>query len=313
LFGSWNVDFRLLPAIHRLDKLTSGLVILAKSSEIATRYMAQAYHKEYLARVLGEFPLGNEDADGEIIVDQPIACIDRSRGVHAVRAEGGKDAQTAFRRLSFNGHTSVVRCRPRTGRTHQIRVHLQWLGFPIANDRSYGGHSFVSNTCTNTVGEHALMTLPFEPPCTDDAASELVSPLQTRTLQNFRSRIVESARVSVPALPAAAASSAPESASEAAGAETPFPACLPHIASIRRRDSSFDSLCGTCIHGAGWTDACRYPAAIWLHASRYACAEIGADFSVPDPAWARDEFDSRAAMSERVASVSAGMGDADDE
>lgn len=307
-------DGVLSTAIHRLDKLTSGLVILARSSEIATRYMAQAYHKEYLARVLGEFPLGNEDADGEIVVDQPIACIDRSRGVHAVRVDGGKDAQTAFRRISFDGHTSVVRCRPRTGRTHQIRVHLQWLGFPIANDRSYGGHSFVSNTCTNTVGELALMTLPFEPPCTGNAASdEQVASLQMHTLQNFRSRIDESARVSLPALLAAASSSAPETVSEAAGVEIPFPACLPDIASMRRRDSSFDSLCATCLHGAGWTDACRYPAAIWLHASRYACAEIGVDFSVPDPAWARDEFDSRAAMSERVASVSVGVGDADDE
>ena len=275
--------------------------------------MAHSYNKEYLARVLGEFPLGNEDADGEILVDQPIACIERSRGVHAVRAEGGKDAQTAFRRISYNGHTSVVRCRPRTGRTHQIRVHLQWLGFPIANDRSYGGHSFVSNTCTNTFGEHALMAAPFEPPCPNDAAIAQLAPLQARTLQNFRSSSDESARVSLPALQAAAPSLASALATEAAAAEIPFPASLPDIAPMRRRDSSFDPLCGACIEGTGWTDACRYPAAIWLHASRYACAEIGADFSVPDPSWASDEFDSRAALSERVASVSDGVGDASDE
>lgn len=49
----------------------------------------------------------------------------------------GKECKTVFERLSYNGETSVVRCRPVTGRTHQIRVHLRFLGYPIANDPTY--------------------------------------------------------------------------------------------------------------------------------------------------------------------------------
>lgn len=54
----------------------------------------------------------------------------------------GKECKTVFQRLSFNGKTSVVRCLPVTGRTHQIRVHLQYLGFPILNDPIYGSSAW---------------------------------------------------------------------------------------------------------------------------------------------------------------------------
>lgn len=52
--------------------------------------------------------------------------------------EDGKPSATKFERLSYNGKTSVVRCKPLTGRTHQIRVHLRYLGYPISNDPLYG-------------------------------------------------------------------------------------------------------------------------------------------------------------------------------
>lgn len=79
----------------------------------------------------GEFP------DGEITCEEPILVVSFKIGLCRVDPKG-KECRTVFQRLSFNGKTSVVRCLPLTGRTHQIRVHLQFLGFPILNDPIYG-------------------------------------------------------------------------------------------------------------------------------------------------------------------------------
>jgi RluA family pseudouridine synthase len=123
-------------AVNRLDRLTSGLMILALSGP-ASRDLAEEFKegkvgKEYIARVRGKFP------EEQITVDQPLLTVDRQMGLVIV-APQGKESQTVFTRMSYDAERdqSVVHCRPLTGRTHQIRVHLQWLGYPIANDPLY--------------------------------------------------------------------------------------------------------------------------------------------------------------------------------
>ena len=151
---------------NRLDRLTSGIMFVGKHKEAAEKLSVQirgrTVRKEYIARVIGKFP------DGEIICEQPILQISPKLGLNRVRANG-KEAKTVFRRLAYypsdasegenhmrkemsNGSSdplsnglpwrrkdgySIVRCRPDTGRTHQIRVHLQFLGHPISNDPIY--------------------------------------------------------------------------------------------------------------------------------------------------------------------------------
>ncbi|OBZ81822.1 Uncharacterized protein C18B11.02c [Choanephora cucurbitarum] len=125
---------KLFPA-NRLDLPTSGLMLIARNSarakQLEQEMSAGNIRKEYVCRVDGRFP------DGEIVCDAPIKCISHKMSVNYVH-EDGKPSVTKFERLSYNGKTSVVRCKPMTGRTHQIRVHLRYLGYPISNDPLYG-------------------------------------------------------------------------------------------------------------------------------------------------------------------------------
>ncbi|KAI5453932.1 hypothetical protein NCC49_004927 [Naganishia albida] len=124
-------------SVNRLDRLTSGLMILAltgkASTGLAEEFIKGHVKKEYLARVNGEFP------EEEITVDQSLLTIDRQMGV-VICTPVGKDAKTIFKRVHYDAtrNQSVVHCKPITGRTHQIRVHLQYIGHPIVNDPLYG-------------------------------------------------------------------------------------------------------------------------------------------------------------------------------
>jgi tRNA pseudouridine synthase 8/2,5-diamino-6-(5-phospho-D-ribitylamino)-pyrimidin-4(3H)-one deaminase len=121
---------------NRLDRLTSGLMFLAKSPQGADNFVEQLKNhqifKEYIARVKGDFP------NGETIIEEPVNTIEPRLGLNYIdRTESGKTAKTVFQKISYDGETSIVKCKPLTGRTHQIRVHLQYLGYPIANDPIY--------------------------------------------------------------------------------------------------------------------------------------------------------------------------------
>lgn len=128
--------------LYRLDRLTSGVLILGKTAEATRKFedhiAGKRVRKEYVCRVVGEFP------EGDVVCDQPLEIIDHKITLFKVKSTG-KQSKTIFRRLSYNGKTSVVKCFPLTGRTHQIRVHLQYLGYPIMNDPMYNSPAFGPN------------------------------------------------------------------------------------------------------------------------------------------------------------------------
>ncbi|XP_053545742.1 pseudouridylate synthase RPUSD2 [Bombina bombina] len=135
-------NLKELHTIHRLDRMTSGVLMFAKTLEVSKKIDEQVrerqLEKEYVCRVCGEFP------EEEVTCEEPILVVSYKIGVCCVDPKG-KTCKTVFQRLSYNGKSSVVKCFPYTGRTHQIRVHLQYLGHPIVNDPIYNTEAWGPN------------------------------------------------------------------------------------------------------------------------------------------------------------------------
>ncbi|MSR62753.1 MAG: RluA family pseudouridine synthase [Planctomycetes bacterium] len=128
-----------LRAVHRLDKDTSGALVVAKNLEaeraLRTAFEHDQVHKTYWALVEGEHPLPEGE---EQEIDLPIGPDEKRSGRMQVDAAEGKPAQTRISVVQrFHGYTWLA-CRPLSGRTHQIRVHLSAVGFPLAVDPLYG-------------------------------------------------------------------------------------------------------------------------------------------------------------------------------
>lgn len=122
--------------VHRLDRATSGVMICAKNpaalSWLQKQFAARNIKKTYAAVVQGTL------TPAEAVIDMPIGRNPKAPATFRVDAQG-KAAQTAYRVVASNGRYSLLELRPTTGRTHQLRVHLEYLHHPIVGDTFYGG------------------------------------------------------------------------------------------------------------------------------------------------------------------------------
>ena len=132
--------------VHRIDKNTSGLLVLAKTDK-AMRHLAKQFFdhtvkRQYVALVWGDM----ENDTGTIVAH--VGRHLRSRKLFEAYPEGdhGKEAITHYRVLERFGYVTIVECILETGRTHQIRVHMKYIGHPLFNDDFYGGDKIVKGT-----------------------------------------------------------------------------------------------------------------------------------------------------------------------
>lgn len=170
--------------VHRIDKDTSGLLVIAKT-DVAMVHLAKQFYDHSIERTYYALVWG-EPKEDKGTIDAPLGRSLKDRRVTIVYTPesglvGGKDAITHYEVLKKIRYVSLIKCNLETGRTHQIRVHMKYLGHPIFNDETYGGNlvlkgnmfskykSFVEN-CFQVIPRQALhaKTLGFIHPITKE-------------------------------------------------------------------------------------------------------------------------------------------------
>lgn len=190
--------------VHRIDKDTSGLLVVAKTPEAKTHLGLQFYNKttqrEYNALVWGLITEDQGTIEGNIGRNpkdrmQMAVIEDPAQGKHAV---------THYEVMERIGYVTLVKCKLETGRTHQIRVHMKYIGHTLFNDERYGGHEILKGThfskykqfvqnCFDTCPRQALhaKTLGFVHPTTGEYmffTTELPADMQA-LLERWRTYI----------------------------------------------------------------------------------------------------------------------------
>ena len=187
--------------VHRIDKDTSGLLVVAKTEEamshLAKQFFEKTSRRKYLALVWGDFDVDRGTVIGAIGRNQ------KNRLQMTVFKDNsqGKDAVTHFKVLERFGYVTLLECQLETGRTHQIRAHMKFIGHTIFNDERYGGNKILKGTnfikykhfvenCFSVMSRQALhaKTLGFVHPKTGEKM-EFDSPIPEdfeNVLQKFR-------------------------------------------------------------------------------------------------------------------------------
>ena len=135
--------------VHRIDKDTSGLLVVAKSDIALTKLSEQFFHKtidrKYLAIVWGT------PSPEQGTIDKYLSRDKKNRMIMSVPVDEdiGKRAITHYKVVEKLGYVSLVECELETGRTHQIRAHMKHIGNPIFNDQRYGGDKILKGTIFN--------------------------------------------------------------------------------------------------------------------------------------------------------------------
>ncbi len=153
--------------VHRIDKNTSGIIVVAKHeqalSNLAKQFFDRTTNRLYVALVWGDF----KEDEGTITGNVGRNLADRKVMDVFPDGELGKHAVTHYKVLERFGYVTLIQCKLETGRTHQIRVHMKYIGHPLFNDASYGGERILKGTvftkykqyienCFSLMPRHAL-------------------------------------------------------------------------------------------------------------------------------------------------------------
>ncbi|TSA36902.1 MAG: RluA family pseudouridine synthase [Porphyromonadaceae bacterium] len=132
--------------VHRIDKDTSGLLVVAKT-EKAKSYLGKQFYNKTSHRIYQALVWG-VPTEAEGTIDANIGRNPKNRQVMTVFPDGllGKRAVTHYKVLEDFGYISLIECRLETGRTHQIRIHMKYIGHPLFNDADYGGNLILKGT-----------------------------------------------------------------------------------------------------------------------------------------------------------------------
>ncbi len=144
--GADSEDDRMGVLVHRIDKDTSGILVISKTEEaqikLAKQFFDHSIERRYVAIAWGDI----KESEGTIVGNIGRDPNDRQKFKVFEEGDAGKHAVTHYKVLERLGYVTVIECRLETGRTHQIRVHLNHIGHPLFNDDRYGGDKILKGT-----------------------------------------------------------------------------------------------------------------------------------------------------------------------